>query len=445
MKLSDRFKYAYRILRGSSSYRPPPDGRHPLHVRQMPFSLPIWSRRNEVPPLINYEAYAREGYQQNAVVFSCIDKIATTAPSANLIIERDVDGKREPVTDHFLLRTFQNPNPHMSAYTFKELLHTYLNIAGEAFVIKVGFGGRPGGQTKPGELYLPRPDYMRPIPGDKQLLGFVYCGSDGRRTPFSPKEVIHIKRINPFDMLEGFGRGLPPMSAAAYAIDADNKMTMLIRDFFDGGAIVSGLLKIKHTIVDDDEIVRLRNRLKQQYTGDKHFFDMILDADAEYQRIGMSFDEMALPNLRNLSESRICAVFGVPPLLVGVQVGLKNEAGFTTAMPEARKHLWMDKIQPDNTRIAEALTLGLASQLEEDEFIEWDYGRIGALQENRTEAFKRATEAWLGDLITRNEGRREIGFPAMNDGEVFHSQFKNQFAPTGSSALPLVEEDGNEQ
>lgn len=375
-----------------------------------------------MPPLVNYQSYVNEGYQKNSVVYSCIRKVATTAPAAFLTVERVTDGKREFINDHALLHTFQNPNPHTSAFTFQELIHTFLNIIGEAYVIKVGFGGRVGRPVKPGEFYLARPDLMHPVPGDKKLLGFVYRGVDGKRTPFMPDEVIHIKYPNPNDQWEGLGRGLAPLSAAALETDVDNRMTVLVKDFFENGATVAGILKIKHAITDPDEITRIHNRLKQQYTGDKKWYDMILDADAEYQRLGLSFDEMALPQLRSLTESRICAVFDVPAILVGVQVGLKHESGFTTGWPEARKALWMDKIIPDNRRISEALTMGLADQLQENEFITHDYRQIGALQEDRNKQFERADRGWRGKWITMNEARLEVGLPTRSDGDVLFSQ-----------------------
>lgn len=387
--------------------------------------LPMWGRGVELPPLVNYQSYVSEGYQKNSVVYSCIRKVATTAPAALLAVERVKDGQREFISDHALLHTFQNPNPHTSAFTFQELIHTFLNIVGEAYVIKVGFGGRVGRPVKPGEFYLARPDLMHPVPGEKKLLGFVYRGVDGKRTPFMPDEVIHIKYPNPNDQWEGLGRGLAPLSAAAMETDVDNRMMVLIKDFFENGATVAGILKIKHAITDPDEITRIHNRLKQQYTGDKKWYDMILDADAEYQRLGLNFDEMALPQLRSLTESRICAVFDVPALLVGVQVGLKNEAGFTSALPEARKALWMDKIIPDNQRIGEALTMGLADQLQENEFVVHDYRKIGALQEDRNKQFERADRGWRGEWITMNEARLEVGLPTRPDGDVLFSQKNN--------------------
>lgn len=434
MRFRERLKYAMQILTNTNSRSHlPARGAQHFDVKQMPFALPMWGRGTEIPALVNYNTYVNEGYKLNSIVYSCIRKISSTAPAAALTIERTVDGQREVSPNHPLLATFQNPNPHISEFSFKELCHTYMNLIGEVYIIKVGFGGRPGRPVKPGELYLPRPDLMHPVPGEKKLLGFVHRSIDGKRTPFLPDEVIHIKYPDPNDQYEGFGRGLAPLSAAALLTDVDNKTTVLLKDFFENGAIVSGLLKIKHRITDENEIAQLHKRLRDQYTGDHKWYDMILDADADYQRIGLNFNEMALPDLRMLTESRICSVFDVPAILVGAQVGLKNEAGFTTAWPEARKALWMDKIIPDNQRIADGLTMGLSNYLQDDEFVSHDYNKVQVLQENRTAQFDRAVNAWVNDLRTLNESRREMGDPPREDGDMLFSEYKRKFAVSPAS------------
>jgi HK97 family phage portal protein len=177
------------------------------------------------------------------------------------------------------------------------------------------------------------------------------------------------------------------------------------------------LLKSKH-VLDDDEIKRIRARIRSQYAGERKWHEiMILDAEAEYQRMGLNLDEMAFPALRGLTESRICAVFDVPPILVGVQVGLDRSTFSNYA--ESRKALWFDKLIPDNQRIAEAFTLGFANDLGEDGIVAHDYSGVRILQEERNAQFARATQGWTSGLIMKNEGRREVGLPPVEGGDVF--------------------------
>lgn len=414
----------------------------------MPFSFPTWNLRREILPLVDYLSYASEGYAKNSVVYSCIRKIATTAPAASLRVERIVDGQREAVASD-LTSIFQSPNPYLNAFTFQETIHTFLNLIGECFIIKVGLGGRVGRPLKKPELWFARPDRMHPVPAGKKLLGYVYISEDGKRTPFTPDEIIHVKYPNPLDQWEGLGRGLSPLSAAAIETDVDNNSTAFMKEFFNNACVPFGLLKSKH-ILDDVDVTRIRQRMKEQYgsaaqtsgsvtpqqqswngfvqqtrAGKRWHELMILDADMDYQKMGLAPDEIALPEIRSLTESRICSVFDVPPVLVGVQVGLKNTGVFSeTVLKEARRQLWFDKIIPDNQRIAEVFTQTFRDHLSENEMIAHDYSQVAILQEDRTARFARATQGYLNGWLTQNEARREAGFQEVSGGDNFKVELK---------------------
>ncbi|MFQ5629671.1 MAG: phage portal protein [bacterium] len=362
-------------------------------------------------PQHDYQAYAGEGYAQNSIVYACIRKIATTAPAAELVVRRKDGEIIETLPEHPIARMFARPNDFTSGFEFQELIYTFLNLIGECFIIRV-----PG---EPGELYVVRPDRMFPIPSGRRLLGFVYRNDQGGiRVPFMPDEVIHIKYPNPLDEFEGLGRGLSPLSAAAFEADADIKASRYLRDFFQNAAIPFGLLKSK-SVLDDLEIERIRARIKSQYSGERNWAEiMILDADAEYQKMGLTMQEITFPDLRRLTESRICSVFDVPPVLVGVQVGLQNQGAFVSNIAESRTVLWEDKIIPDNQRIAEILTFFFRNDLADKESVLYDYAGIQALRDDRDKAFERADRGFTNGWLSMNEARVEAGLDAVDGGNI---------------------------
>lgn len=381
--------------------------------RAMPFTLSTWNRGQDILPLVDLKSYAIEGYQRNSLVYACIRKIATTAPAAPLQVERFVKGQREAVFDHPLLKIFTRPNPYVFQFNLAESIHTFLNLFGEVFLLRVGTPEHTE------ELWFARPDRMRPIPGVKKLLGFVYYADDGARTPFLPDEVLHLKYPNPWDTWEGLGRGLSPLSAAAREADVDNSGTEFLKDFFANAAVPFGLLKSKQVLQDPD-IKRIRKRIKEQYSGPRQWHEiMILDQEAEYQRMGLNIDEMALPEIRNFTESRVCAVFDVPPILVGAQVGLRRST--FNNFSESRKALWHDKLIPDNQRVAEAMTAFFAPELE-GLVIGHNYQNVGVLQEDRTAKFARADQGYSGGWMTLNEARREVGLQPRPEGDRLRSE-----------------------
>lgn len=408
-----------------------------IERRSMPFSFTTWLQRRPVPPIVDWVSYCREGYA-NSLVYPCIRKIATTAPFATMRVEKLVNGLYEAV-DHPLNDLLSNPHPGLTGFEFQEALHTYLNLAGECFIVKIGMGGKVGRPLKMPELWFARPDRISPVVKFRDLLGFVYTADSGEKTYFLPEEVLHVKYPNPNDPLEGFGRGLSPLNAAAREVGVDNSATLYMTDFFENACVPFGLLSSKHTM-DQAEIDRVRENIRAQYTAKAHATGggglnsatwngwtingsasgmarawheiMIVDADLEYQELGKAPDKIALPDIRAFTESRVCSVFDVPPVLVGVQVGLKNAGGFSqTTIADARRQLWHDKIMPDNVRIAQALTSWFRDQLEPGFSIRHYYGDVAVLQEDRTARYARANTAYAGGWATMDEARLEAGLP----------------------------------
>lgn len=398
----NRTRYAFRMLIRALTTQ-----------KELPITFPAWRKGRGVESLIDFEAYVKEGYNKNELVYACITLVASNASTAPLRIWEGDAQERFVDLDHPLNQILKNPNGSYSGLAMVEMINTFLNLAGDAFVLRV----RTGALGPTDELWLARPDRMRPIPSDEGLVGFVYKGDDGKSIPFLPDEVIHIKMPNPGDPLEGLGRGLPPLAAAALEVDVDNKATGFVRDFFKNAAIPYGIFTTKN-IVDDAEIKRIKARLEDQYTGDGNWFaTMILDADATWQKVGADISEIAWPDLRRLSEARICMAFKVPPIMVGSQVGLERSTFSNTE--QAEKALWRHKIIVDNRRIEEAINRAFAEELGEDRTIAFDYSDIEILKENRNERFTRANDGVIGGWLSVNDARLEAGFPPVSGGNVF--------------------------
>jgi HK97 family phage portal protein len=401
MKFSKRVEMAARSVRSF------------FIEKAMPFMFPAWGMGSlGVPSLIDYETYANDGYGKNAIVHSCVREISRSAPSARLQVQKRMKNSQSEVWEnHPLQAVLDRPNAHQSQSEFLELYYTYLNIDGNAFIIRE----RKGKKTV--AMWLPRPDRMRPVIEKRGLVGYVYVAEDGERIPFLVEDVIHIKEPNPADPYEGLGRGMAPLSAAAVETDVDNRATAFMKKFFDNAAVPFGLLKSKN-ILSDPEVKRIRARMKEQYTGERNWHELlILDADADYQRMGLNLEEMAFTDLRAISETRICAVFKVPPILIGVKAGL--DASTYSNYTQARRAMWEDKIIPDNNKLSDKLSAAMADELGENGRIGHDYSLVVALQEDRNNRFARANQGVNGGWITVNEARREVGLGPVKGGDVF--------------------------
>ena len=399
--------------------------------KEYPFTFPTWRTGDPIFPIVNFDTFVADGYNRNELVYACISLVASNAATAPLRAWKTVEGNRVPV-EHPLIDLLNKPNPSQSRYEFFEMTDTFQNLEGNAFIVKL-----------PDELWLARPDRMRQVIVDNGLAGYVYIREDYGRIPFLPDEVIHAKMPNPGDPYDGMGRGLPPLNVAARATDVDNKATDFLSAFFKNAAVPYGMLTTKN-ILEDDEVTRIRARLSEQYAGSNRWHEMmILDAEASYQKLGADISEIAWPDLRKVTETRICMAFKVPPIMVGAQAGLERSTFSNTEQSE--KALWNQKIIPDNERIASAFTNAYADELPEGVFLAHDYSEIEALQESRNDMFNRAQQGAAGGWITVNDARAEVDLPPVDGGDIFLRPLMVQAVDASAGVEELTEEDEPEE
>jgi phage portal protein BeeE len=95
---------------------------------------------------------------------------------------------------------------------------------------------------------------------------------------------------------------------------------------------------------------------------------VLLHGGLDYKTIGSNIEEFAYPQLRALTETHICSVFGVPPIVAGIQAGI--DASTYSNYEQARKAFFEDTVQALWSRLDGALTRGLLSEFTDDRRIE---------------------------------------------------------------------------
>lgn len=378
---------------------------------ESPYTWPVWQEGEPVWTEPTLTGYTEAGYQGNAIIYACIARKAQTAAVAPLRLWMGDRAAPTPADDgHELARLLRRPNRWMSWFELQELLITYLELDGNAYLVKVRRS-----PTGPVEALFPlRPDFVRPVPRGGELLGYVY-ERDGKREPYLADEIIDVKYPNPVDPFEGLGRGRPPLLAAAYVGDVDNATTKFLRQFFDNAVVPFGLLKSKQKLLDG-EVNRIRARIRSQYGGMSHWGDvMILDTDAEYQRLGLDMTELGFEHLDARNEARICSVLQVPPILVGAKVGLDRSTFANYG--EARSSFWEDSMMPLYRRFSDQFTLQLVEPDYPEMWADYDFGDVPALRRDNTQKWETAVRVFLGGVAKRNEARALAGLPpAEEDG-----------------------------
>lgn len=362
----------------------------PLQRKEPPFLWPGWREGKPTWQLVDFQSYAADGFERNALIYAAIMYKARQVTAARLrAYQGDRDAPDFAQDNHPLARLASRPNPHQSQVEFAQQTTVYLNVSGNLFIML----DRPRMGAVPTALYALRPDRVRIIPANGGIEGYIYV-PEGKSVhaafPILPQDMMHIKLPNPLDPYEGMGYGLSPLAPLARSGDVDNQITKFLKLLFEKGMMFAGTLNINDPI-DDNTEARLKERWRQMYGGVDNWTEIaILDKGTTYNRITPTFEEMGFEIIDNRNESRILAPLGVPPILIGTKFGLDRSTFSNFA--EARRVVWEDTLIPEHRLYTAEYDYFLTSK--DGGFLAYDYSDVPALRQDVPALISAAREAW---------------------------------------------------
>jgi HK97 family phage portal protein len=365
-------------------------------------AVPSWVANAPLTPTHDVRTLLDQGYRRNAIAFAAIQQITT---SISQLPPKVYDRKGDEVEDtmHPLNQILKRPNPEQSWRAFCSGAAMNAISVGDAYLHKVR-----NAMSMPVQMWNLRADRIHPIVGTKGYVeNYAYRieGIDEQRVP--AEDVIRLEYSQ--DPLDDY-RGLSPLAVAARAIDLDNKGLDYLRAFFLNGAAPAGLLRFKEP-AEPEERERIRLLWKKLYGQGRGWHEVaVLDAFAEYQELGSRPEKLGMDAIWGATESRICAVLGVPPIMVQVLIGIQNST--YSNYREAVKAFWSETMVPLAGLVSDQLTFGLAYEFgAPGEYeIRLDCGGVEVLQEGLEVRRTGAVTLYQGGVIKLNEARVMSGF-----------------------------------
>lgn len=389
-----------------------------------------------------------DAYAQHELAYACINKIADVMNDAEIIVEKQVgsgeEAKWEKIEGHPLAAMFRKPNPHETGRDFRRLMVQSEYAAGIFFseIIRSSAG-------MPVEIYALNPNKVEPRVNktNTDIQYYAYKHSDGTERIIKPENMLIRRRV---DLVNRF-YGLSPLAVALKTINSDIALTDYVDAFFESDGTPSGILKILNMTIPDTKKEALQAQWFRKYSryGTNHKGLAVLDQNADYQAIGAKLNELDSVSISARFESRICSVFGVPPILVGALVGLTHTTANATAK-SALNDFWDNKVSPDLSALREWLTWFMLPQFEDIEAIKADKIRVGYdishaafLQEDQDAIHARSRENFKAGLMMLNEARESIGLPPDDSakGQDYYIQPSSFIAITGERRLEEAEKE----
>ena len=361
----------------------------------------------------DYKKIAKEGYQENAIVFRCVNEIAHGASAVDLCVyQGDVK-----LDSHPLISLLQRPNPQFAGNEYFQALYSFLLLSGNSYAVYSLVNGQPR------ELHLLRPDRVKIEPGKTHIpKAFEYI-IDGRvvnrydvDSETGMSDVKHFKMWNPLNDYYG----LSPIQAASFDIDQHNMAAKHNLSLLMNGARPSGAVIFKpkdesgmSLQLSDSQRQQLMSDLNMRFSGSHNAGrPMLLEGDFDWKEMGLSPKDMDFLELKNMSARDIALCFGVPSQLVGVP-----DSQTYNNVSEARLALYEDTIIPLIRRVESDLNEWLAPRFGEDISVRYDIDSIPAMAERRKKTYENVVQAVREGIISRNEARERLGYEPIDGGD----------------------------
>lgn len=368
-------------------------------------SVPTWDDGRKIMPPFSYYRNAREGYMLDEMVYACVEFRATSCGEPPVVAYKP--NSDEKVEDHPALDLLNHPNPFMGRSRFWATILMMQDVGGNAYVEKVR-----SASGKVVELWPLRPDRMTVIPSQTDFVGGYHYMLGDKQFMMPAENVIHFKTRHPLDDYYG----LPPIAVGAERVDLDIWVRSFTRSFFQNAGVPAGLLNITRAM-SQSEREMARDTFRERFGGREGWGNLlVLDGgEATYESMGLPLGPqgLALSDLNQINETRICMLYGLAPSLLATEVGLRASS-YANRVSD-HEQFWANTMVPVFRDLDSTLTEGLIDEYPDLDRFEHDFSKISALQEDEDQKHTRWRTDFLAGLITWQEAREKIGLPPEPD------------------------------
>lgn len=357
-------------------------------------------------------AEINKAYSLNAIVFTCVHEIAT---SAAMVPFRMVDRDTGNIYVNPLSNILQIPNPLQDRSTFWECIYAFYLLRGN-----VGLEAAPYTGDEVREIYCIPFDNVDIKLNSRGMVNKYIVKSMFNELPdkkFSVSSItgktkfLHLKTFNPDP--EQMWVGMSPLSAAGRDADIFQSSGEWNKKLIDNAARPSGVFSyddVDGGILTDDAYNRLKTEIGTEYVGASNAgTPILLEGGLKWQSTSLSPVDMDFLRSRAASARIVAGAYGYPAQLLG----LEGDNTYNN-QKEARLALWTDTVMPLCDKVATLLTTFFyrLGAIPANVDIKPNYEDVGALQPIRDAIWEKACVKGK-DILTINERRELIGKPKI--------------------------------
>lgn len=265
---------------------------------------------------VSGEAISNDTALRIITVYACIRVISQAISSLPFVLyEKANDGATEAENNplHYILGV--EPNPEMDRHRFWSAIITGLMLTGNAYAQIVR---NASGQVA--ELYPLIPTITEPHRLPNGVLAFrtQQGQKNGAWKTLAANEVCHFALIS----IDGI-KGMSPIHQAREALGLARAAEKAGAKLFGNGARPGGILTGPADITTEQK-EQSKEAWQKTHGGSNQGGTAVLAGDWKYQALTLSPEDAQFIQVRGFQRTEICALYGVPPNMVGDTTRLSN-------------------------------------------------------------------------------------------------------------------------
>ena len=312
------------------------------------------------------------------------------------------DGDEEEVFSHEILDLLDDPNNVITAKQLWNLYYSYLNLTGEAYILKLDQNGNAlEDKSKLPSALFPLPSHLCDFHVGEKSWDESYVLYNGDRYPINAV----LRDINPDP--ENIYNGMSIVRKASLTVDTDIQMKRWNNKLFKNGARPGVVVEVPDQL-KDDAYNRLKQQFDEQYRGVGNAFNrVILEGGAKMSPFMMTTQDLDFLESKRFTRDEILAMFKVS----GSNLGITEDVNRANA--EAQEYSYAKRcIKPRLEQLVDFMNKRLLRPIYGGEY-KLDFE--DPIPEN-TEMRLREAEAGVNKWLTINEVRDMYGREALQNG-----------------------------
>ena len=339
-----------------------------------------------------------------AIAYACTRLIATSANEPTLRTGRvEEEGFQAIPTDQESV--VKAPAPYVSYSQMIEQIVFALYSQGEAFLIKQ----RNTAGTVINLIPVAIGSCSVTVDTTNALAPYRAFTISGKS--YAPHDVVFFRFPDPSNPW----RGLSPLVSAARSIALDAEQSEYQMSMLKNTSVAGAVVTTDREL-DQEQLDLLAKKLASATGGTRRGHFLVLSGGGADYKETRPLSDLDWHGLSNLTESRICMAFGVPPALVGARVGIESTPLSSASLEPVQRVFWRQTMVPLLYSIAEVLTRDLLQEEGlEDLVFDFDLSTVSALQDDQAKMGEQAVRLFSGGLVTRDEARALVEYAPMPD------------------------------